>query len=73
MELADLYIAVGERCRQLRIDKGVSQEAFANLIEMDRTYYSSIELGKRNLTLKNLTKLAKGYDITVSELLDGIA
>ena len=35
---------------------------------MDRTYFSSVEAGKRNISLKNIEKIAKGLDISVSEL-----
>lgn len=36
---------------------------------MDRTYFSSVEAGKRNISLKNIEKIAKGLNVTVSELL----
>lgn len=36
---------------------------------MDRTYFSSVEAGKRNISLKNIEKIAKGLDISVSDLL----
>ncbi len=35
---------------------------------MDRTYYSSVENGERNLSLKNIKKIANGFGITLSEL-----
>ena len=43
----------GNVIRTLRNDKGLSQEKFALKIEMDRTYYASVENGKRNISLKN--------------------
>lgn len=39
----------GERIRELRNVKGLSQEKFALSIDMDRTYYASVESGKRNV------------------------
>lgn len=60
---------LGNRIKELRQMKGLSQENFALLIEMDRTYYSAIENGKHNVTIQNLYKIAKGLDITLSDLL----
>lgn len=47
----------GNRCRELREDLGLSQEKFALKINMDRTYYASVETGKRNLSLANIKRL----------------
>ncbi len=63
---------LGARIRQLRQKTGLSQENFALKIEMDRSYYTSIELGKRNVSIVNLEKIAKGFSITLSELFKGI-
>ena len=60
---------LGDRIKELRQNTGLSQEAFALSIEMDRTYYSAIENGKHNVTIQNLYKIAKGLKITLSELL----
>lgn len=68
----DISESFGLRCKALREEKGISQEKFALLIEMDRTYYSSVENGKRNISLKNIEKIAKGFGLTVSELLNGV-
>lgn len=46
--------------------------AVANLIEMDRSYYASIEVGRRNVSLSNLKKIADGFHITISELMRGV-
>lgn len=64
----DLNI-LGNRIKNLRQKTGLSQEDFALLIGMDRTYYSAIENGKHNVTIQNLYKIAKGLNITLSELL----
>lgn len=39
---------------------------------MDRSYYASIETGRRNVTLKMLAKIANGFGITLSELFEGL-
>ena len=55
--------------RAHRIDLGVSQEAFADHIEMHRAYYSKIERGEKNLTLATLERVAKGMGTSMSALL----
>ena len=39
---------------------------------MDRTYFATVESGKRNISLQNIEKIAKGLNITISELFEGI-
>lgn len=58
----------GERCKYLRSLTGLSQEKFALKINMDRTYYASVELGKRNISLLNIKKIADGFNITIDDL-----
>ena len=47
--------------RQFRKKTGLSQEKFALKIDMDRTYYASVEAGKRNLSLVNIQKSASAF------------
>ena len=63
---------VGNRIRELRSQTGLSQEKFALKIGMDRTYFASVELGKRNIALKNIEKIANGLGVTLSEFFEGI-
>lgn len=63
---------LGERIKELRKKTGLSQEKFALKIDMDRTYFATVELGKRNISLQNIEKIAKGLNIIISELFDGI-
>jgi len=63
---------LGKRIKELRMAKNLSQEKFALLIEMDRTYFSSVEAGKRNISVRNIEKIAKGLGITIEELFRGI-
>ena len=60
----------GEHVRALRQKLGLSQEQLASLSELDRTYISGIERGKRNISLLNVVKLASSLSITSSELMD---
>lgn len=57
MESIMITEKVGNRIRELRNETGLSQEKFALKIGMDRTYFASVELGKRNIALKTLRKL----------------
>ena len=63
-----ITIKLGNRIRELRHQTGLSQEKFALKIDMDRTYFASVELGKRNISIINLKKIAQGLGITLSEL-----
>ena len=50
----------------------LSQEEFAYSIDMDRTYYSSVENGKRNISLLNIQKIANGLKVSLEELFQNI-
>jgi transcriptional regulator with XRE-family HTH domain len=63
----------GVRVRELRKRAGLSQEAFADHCELDRTYIGGIERGERNVSLRNIAVIAKGLGITVSELMKGLS
>ena len=58
----------GNRIRELRLKTGLSQEKFALKIDMDRTYYASVESGKRNISIVNIKKIADGLNISLSDL-----
>ncbi len=64
----DYLTLFGQRVRELRQKTGLSQEKFALKIEMDRTYFSSVESGKRNISLLNIKKIADGLEISVDKL-----
>lgn len=59
---------IGLRIRELRKQTGLSQEKFAAKIGMDRTYFASVELGKRNISIVNLEKIASGLNINLFDL-----
>ena len=56
------------RIKELRHQQGLSQEKFALKIDMDRTYYASVEAGKRNVSIKNIKKIADGFGVSLEEL-----
>lgn len=68
----DYLTLFGQRVRELRQKTGLSQEKFALKIEMDRTYFSSVESGKRNISLLNIKKIADGLDISVDKLFEDL-
>lgn len=60
----------GERIKQLRLQKNISQEKLSFLTGFHRTYIGMIERGERNISLLNMAVFAKVFEINVSELLD---
>ncbi|MEX2979686.1 helix-turn-helix domain-containing protein [Serratia fonticola] len=64
----ELQIKFGQRVRELRKERGWSQEEFADRCGLDRTYVSGIERGVRNPTLVVIGILAIGFDIQVYDL-----
>ena len=57
MCMENIQLSFGSHIRKLRTEKGFSQEKFALSIGMDRTYYSSVEAGKRNVSIQNIKKI----------------
>lgn len=60
--------AFGDRVRHLRKARGHSQEAFAHLADLDRTYVGGIERGERNPGLKVIIRIAETLDVPVADL-----
>ncbi|RRS10003.1 XRE family transcriptional regulator [Pseudoalteromonas sp. J010] len=60
----------GLHIKSLRLKLGLSQEELASLCELDRTYISGIERGKRNISLLNILKLADSLQSSASELMN---
>jgi transcriptional regulator with XRE-family HTH domain len=58
----------GERVRELRKAKGLSQERLALECELDRSYIGGVERGERNVSLINIYKIAKALGISPREL-----
>lgn len=65
----DLQKAVGRNLRRHREALGLSQEAFADVLGVHRTYMGGIERGERNLTLKSLERIAESIDVSPVVLL----
>ena len=63
---------LGLRIRDLRKQQGFSQRTFCLMIEMDRTYLIAVEHGRRNIAVDNLTKIAHGLNVNLSDLFSGV-
>ena len=59
---------IGLRVKQIRKEAGLSQEALALKAGIDRTYVNSVENGKRNVSIVNISKIADALNISLSNL-----
>lgn len=65
-----IKVKVGQRIRELRNQIGISQEALANKAEIDRTYVTDVENGRRNISIENIEKLVIALQISLKEFFD---
>jgi transcriptional regulator with XRE-family HTH domain len=65
----DLQRRLGHRLRAYRQRRGLSQEAFADVLGVHRTYMGGLERGERNLTLRSVERLAERLGVEPSDLL----
>lgn len=71
--MKDLHqVAFGKAVRELRKERGLSQEAFADLAGIDRSYMGHIERGEKNVTLTKIYQLSDALGVTVVELFNRI-
>ena len=70
--MEDIKIRFGRRLRELRLEKGWSQETLANIAEIDRTYIPGIENGKRNVSIEVILKLSNAFEINISQLFSNL-
>ncbi|MDY0029778.1 MAG: helix-turn-helix transcriptional regulator [Pseudobdellovibrionaceae bacterium] len=68
----DVYARLATKIRKLRNDRQWSQEELADRTDLHRTYISHIEGGKRQISVETLCRIAKGFGITPSELMEEI-
>lgn len=66
----DIKQAVGKRVKELRNKIGISQEELADTAQLDRTYITSVECGKRNISIVNVEKLANALNVTLKEFFE---
>jgi transcriptional regulator with XRE-family HTH domain len=63
----DIKLRVGQRIKQLRKERDFSQEALALKAEVDRTYVTDVENGRRNVSLEILERLIKALNVSIAE------
>lgn len=66
--VSPLLKALGKRIRELRTERGYSQESFADACGVHRTFMGTIERGESNLSFQNIVKVATKLDVSLSEL-----
>lgn len=62
----------GERVREERVKLGFSQEDFADVVGVHRTYIGMIERAEKNITLENISKIAAALKLSLSSLFEGV-
>lgn len=63
-----ILVAFGDKVRQIRKEKGISQEELSYKADLHRTYIGMIERAEKNLTLTNIEKIAKALDVDIKSL-----
>ena len=66
----DIKKKFGDKVKQLRLERGLSQEGLANEANLDRTYIPGIEKGERNVSISVIEKLAIALKVSVKDLFD---
>jgi transcriptional regulator with XRE-family HTH domain len=72
MAKQSIAIQMGRALRARREAAGMSQDQFADHIDMHRAYYAAIERGEKNVTLRTLKRVADGLRVPMSEILRDI-
>ena len=68
MMKSEILLKYGQVVRKIRLEKGISQETLADLSGLHRTYMSDVELGKRNVSLENIDRIANALEVSISEI-----
>ena len=66
----DILVRFGNKVREERLKSGISQEALAEIAGVHRTYIGMIERAEKNITLKNIEKIAKALKIPIDKLFE---
>ena len=68
MSKRKILISFGDKVRELRKEKGLSQEELSYKEDLHRTYIGMIERAEKNITLTNIEKIAKALDVDIKNL-----
>lgn len=68
-----IHIEIGNRIRQLRVKKGLSQEKLAELSELNTSYIGQIERGEKNPSVDTVYRIASALDVDLPELFKNLA
>lgn len=66
----DIKVQIGERIKELRDAKKLSQQDLANAADMERTFITHIETGKRNISVDTLQKVLEALSISFKDFFD---
>lgn len=69
MSKKKILIKFGKRVRELRSQKGISQEQLSFKADLHRTYIGMIERAEKNITLINIEKIANALEVDINDLL----
>lgn len=65
----DILIKFGDKIRELRKEKGLSQEQLSFKADLHRTYIGMIERAEKNITLVNIEKIANALNVSINDLM----
>ncbi len=68
MEKEPILLAFGQRVQELRKKRNLSQEQLADMAGVHRTYIGMVERAEKNITLRNIKKIAKALDVNIKDL-----
>lgn len=68
--MEDIKFLIGKRIRDLRKQRGLSQEELGWKAELHFTYIGAVERGEKNCSISTLQKIAKGLEININDLFD---
>jgi transcriptional regulator with XRE-family HTH domain len=69
----DILKIIGANIREVRKVQEISQDLFALIAGIDRSYLASVERGERNISAKNIVKIARAFGVIPGDLLKGIS
>lgn len=68
MEKEPILLAFGQRVQELRKKRNLSQEQLADMSGVHRTYIGMVERAEKNITLRNIKKIAEALGVDIKDL-----